>query len=194
MLMLPLAPQPLLLLLKQLLLLQLLSLSLSLLQLHVSQLLLLLLLLHRVDLVRKWRLALLVVKLRLQRELWLLWLRAELLQRRAHVRLKAELLLSKLLSRAEHVMVGPRSHSRCQLTAGAVVAAWLLLPIELGLGYGGERHARRQRGQWVIGFPQEFIKIGIVEKLLEHFSRDGFSEMVKRSEGSLGICEGNPEP
>ena len=42
--------------------------------------------------------------------------------------------------------------------------------------------------------PQEFDKIGIVEKLLEHFSRDGFSEMVKRSEGSLGICEGNPEP
>ena len=88
--MLPLAPQPLLLLLKKLLLLQLLSLGLSLLQLQVLPLLLLLLLLllHGVDLrgvVGKWGLSLQVVKLGLEGDLWL---GAELLQRRAHVRLK----------------------------------------------------------------------------------------------------------
>ena len=84
--MLPLASQPLLLLLKQLLLLQLFSLGLSLLQLQVLPLLLLLL--DGVDLwgvVGKWGLPLQVVKLGLQGNLWL---RAELLQRWAHVRLK----------------------------------------------------------------------------------------------------------
>merc|ERR1719507_1578582 len=103
--------------LKQLLLLQLLSLGLSLLQLQVLPLLLLLL--DRVDLwgvVGKWGLPLQVVKLGLQRNLWL---RAELLQRWAHVRLRAELLLCKLLCRAEHVMVGACSRSRGVLTAAA---------------------------------------------------------------------------
>jgi hypothetical protein len=127
--MLPLTPQPLLLLLKQFLLLQLLSLCLSLLQLQVLPLLLLLLLLllHGVDLrgmVGKWGLSLQVVKLRLKGDLWL---RAELLQRRAHVRLRAELLLCKLLCRAEHVMVRAGSGSWSVLPAAA--AALLQLHI-----------------------------------------------------------------
>ena len=89
-LMLPLTPQPLLLLLEQLLLLELFSLGLSLLQLQVLPLLLLLLLLllDGVDLrgmVGKWGLPLQVVELGLQGDLWL---RAELLQGWAHVRLK----------------------------------------------------------------------------------------------------------
>jgi hypothetical protein len=123
-LMLPLTPQPLLLLLKQLLLLQLLSLGLSLLQLQVLPLLLLLLLLlllHGVDLrgmVGKWGLPLQVVKLWLEGDLWL---RTELLQRRAHVRLRAELLLCKLLCRAEHVMVRACSGSRSVLPAAALL-------------------------------------------------------------------------
>lgn len=122
-LMLPLASQPLLLLLKQLLLLQLLSLGLSLLQLQVLPLLLLLL--DGVDLrgvVGKWGLPLQVVKLGLQGNLWL---RAELLQRWAHVRLRAELLLCKLLCRAEHVMVGACSGSRGVLPAAAAAALLL---------------------------------------------------------------------
>ena len=73
-------------------------------------------------------------------------------------------MLCKLLSRAEHVMVGACSRSRRVLTAVAVAAllmfqlhicCWaaarllLLLLVELGLGDGGDRHAWRQRSEWV---------------------------------------------